>query len=70
MFSWNAPKTYYKELTTARLERSLDDRLDSTLFRTDAPAVVRTFTASLYGSDRLPRSLLQRLWQLSSTAGP
>lgn len=41
MFSWNAPKTYYKELTTPRLERSLDDRLDSKLFRTDAPGVVR-----------------------------
>ena len=40
MFSWNAPKTYYQELMTPRLERSLDDRLDSTLFRTDAPGVV------------------------------
>jgi hypothetical protein len=28
MFSWNAPKTYFEELTTSRLERSLDDKLD------------------------------------------
>lgn len=53
MFSWNAPNTYYKELATQRLERSLDDKHDSKLFRTDAPKVVRAFGPSVSNSPRL-----------------